>query len=64
MSSTANGAAMLLSAAMVLVIGEGLKRVIDEGFADRRTDRLEDSNCANAPFSRMRRTYRFRRWTC
>ncbi|HQW39379.1 MAG TPA: hypothetical protein PLO00_11700, partial [Usitatibacteraceae bacterium] len=33
-------AAMLVSAGMVLVIGEGLKRVIDEGFAGGRADLL------------------------
>ncbi len=34
-------AAMLVSAGMVLVIGEGLKRVIDEGFAGGRADLLD-----------------------
>ena len=34
-------AAMLVSAAMVLVIGEGLRRVIDEGFARGRADLLD-----------------------
>ncbi len=34
-------AAMLVSAGMVLVIGEGLKRVIDEGFAQGRADLLD-----------------------
>ncbi len=33
--------AMLLSAGMVLAIGEGLRRVIDEGFAVGRADRLD-----------------------
>ncbi|MDH5264673.1 MAG: ABC transporter transmembrane domain-containing protein [Betaproteobacteria bacterium] len=33
--------ALLFSAAMVLVIGEGLKRVIDEGFARGRADLLD-----------------------
>jgi ATP-binding cassette subfamily B protein len=33
--------AMLLSAGMVLVIGEGLRRVIDEGFARGRADLLD-----------------------
>jgi ATP-binding cassette subfamily B protein len=33
--------AMLLSAGMVLVIGEGLRRVIDEGFAGGRADLLD-----------------------
>ncbi len=33
--------ALLISAAMVLVIGEGLKRVIDEGFARGRADLLD-----------------------
>jgi len=32
---------LLISAAMVLVIGEGLKRVIDEGFARGRADLLD-----------------------
>jgi len=34
-------AALLVSAAMVLVIGEGLKRVIDEGFGRGRADLLD-----------------------
>ncbi|NJD86895.1 MAG: ATP-binding cassette domain-containing protein [Betaproteobacteria bacterium] len=34
-------AALLVSAAMVLVIGEGLKRVIDEGFGRGRVDLLD-----------------------
>ena len=33
--------AMLLSAGMVLAIGEGLRRLIDEGFAVGRADRLD-----------------------
>jgi len=33
--------ALLISAAMVLVIGEGLRRVIDEGFARGRADLLD-----------------------
>ena len=36
-------AAILVSAAMVLVIGEGLRRVIDEGFARGRADLLNAS---------------------
>ncbi|MBK8324414.1 MAG: ATP-binding cassette domain-containing protein [Betaproteobacteria bacterium] len=35
--------AMLISAGMVLVIGEGLRRVIDEGFAKGRADLLNAS---------------------
>jgi ATP-binding cassette, subfamily B, bacterial len=34
-------AALLVSAGMVLVIGEGLKRVVDEGFAGGRADLLD-----------------------
>ncbi|MBK6982169.1 MAG: ATP-binding cassette domain-containing protein [Betaproteobacteria bacterium] len=35
-------AALLVSAGMVLVIGEGLKRVIDEGFARGSAERLDE----------------------
>ena len=35
--------ALLVSAGMVLVIGEGLRRVIDEGFARGRADLLNAS---------------------
>lgn len=42
--------ALLISAAMVLVIGEGLKRVIDEGFARGRADLLDAWLAALAAF--------------
>lgn len=35
-------AALLVSAGMVLLIGEGLKRVIDEGFARGSAERLDE----------------------
>ena len=42
--------AILLSAAMVLVMGQGLKLVIDEGFA-RGQERLLDQTIATQPTS-------------